>query len=228
MYNKIHDPTFKGAVQVHPNLKQFYANYSRGELLKRLLKEPFISESCGMEMPRNNKMFEAFDLKTQQLFVAGIIDFYVAVNNEFLDPNYYLKPKLLTRKYLETVYVKSFPTGPQVLTLEHLEAGFVVWLGCLLFALISFVIEWIIRIKDLYIINCIWSSFYETKRSEVQNIFLKVSPLSPEKCVITTKSATKIALMCEDQSEEVCVRSKSVELMDNLLDDLLFEIINIE
>lgn len=166
MYNLIFDPSFKGAVHLNSISKISYAFWTRGEILKRIIKEPFITESCGMAMLHNNKLFDAFDLKTQQLVAAGIIDYHANVFENRFNPNFYKKPKLLTRQYLETVYIKSFPEGPQILTWEHLEAGFIVWLCCLLFALIAFIFEWIIRLKNFLLIKYILFSFYETKRLE--------------------------------------------------------------
>lgn len=166
---KIHDPFFKGALHIHSRLLKVHAHDSRGEIIKRILKEPFITEFCGMEMLRNHKLFDAFDLKTQQLFVSGIIDYHAAFDREHSKLNYYKPPKLFTKEYLENTYPKSFPEeGPNVLTLEHLEAGFVIWITCLCLTLTVLLCEWLFILKEFILLRHIFGSFYHMRKSQLK------------------------------------------------------------
>lgn len=129
----------------------------------RIIKESFITFSCGLETPRNHMLFNIFDLKMQQLLAAGIIQLLMK-KHERLDPESFKKPQLLTKEYLRDVYPKLYPKGPKVLTMEHLEAGFVVWMASLLLASITFMLEWINRMADILVIKFILTAFYEEKK----------------------------------------------------------------
>lgn len=220
MYNHIFDPSFKGAIHLNSFSKTSYAFWTRGEILKRIIKEPFITESCGMEMLHNNKLFDAFDMKTQQLVAAGIIGHHINVFENVFNPNYYKKPKLLTRQYLEIVYIKSFPEGPHILTWEHLEAGFVVWLCCLLFALLAFIFEWIIRLKNFFVVKYIFFSFYEMKRlAPKRNALVNVRPFLFESVVDKKKEQWLAHVIPFDEVKSDSpnkLKSESKESKENL------------
>lgn len=221
MHNLIYDPLFKGAIHINSLYEPRVVKFSKGEILKRIIRKPFITESCGLSMMSNNKLFDVLDLKIQQLVAAGIIDYHLNVNKKLLDPNYYKKPKLLTREYLEKIYVKSFPEGPQVLTLEHLEAGFVVWLCCSSLALLTFVCEWILLLKDCLLIKYILSAFYEWKRMEPNlKILVNDRPLSSES--ITDKENKQQELMITIQSES------NVETKVDLTSEMQFDEVKLE
>lgn len=173
---RIHDPLFKGALHIHSRLINGYARDTRGEIIKRILKEPFITEFCGMEMLRNHKLFDVFDLKTQQLFASGIIDYHAAYNKEHLKLNYYKSPRLFTKDYLENTYPKSFPEGPNVLTLEHLEAGFVIWITCLCLTLAVLLCEWLIIMKEFIVFRHIFGSFYDMRKVQLKDKTLFMVP----------------------------------------------------
>lgn len=103
MEDRIHDPSFKGAVHIHSRYTPFIAYQSNGEIIKRMLKEPFITKFCGMQMTQNNKLIDILDIKTQQLFVAGIINHFISYDKKLLDQNYYKRPKSYKKEYLETI-----------------------------------------------------------------------------------------------------------------------------
>lgn len=149
LYNKIHDPLFKGGAFIDSRDISTAANITNGAILNRLFRGSFLFEPCGLEMPDSSKFFDVFELKTQQLFTAGIIDFYVEHDKKYLDPNFYKKRKLLTKEYLEEIYPKLFNRGPGVLTLKHVEAGFVIWIVFLVLSLIVFLIELFLKSKEI-------------------------------------------------------------------------------
>lgn len=124
------DPEFKGAIQiVHDNLKT-QAIESNGEILKRIHRKRLNGEYLGMEFTGNTgKLSKIFDEKIRELFEGGFIDNYENSYNEFLKPERY--------KHLHH-------TGPKVLTLSDLHAGFVIWLLSVLVAVVTFISELIL------------------------------------------------------------------------------------
>lgn len=117
-----------------------------------------------MIFPRNHKFFEIFDLKTQQLFTGGIFLHHAENYKKYWDPNYYKRPELLTKDYLENIYPAKFTDGPKVLTMaDHLEAGFVIWILSISFAFVVFIIEWIIRLKDYLVCKVVLGAFYKLR-----------------------------------------------------------------
>lgn len=106
----------------------WHVENSQGKLLKRLLKKRIMLEMNGIAFSRSSKFFFIFDKKLQQLFTAGLTNRYAYI---------------LHRD--ERAYEKfESSSGPQVLTLKHLEAGFVVWLITLSTAIIIFIAEWVL------------------------------------------------------------------------------------
>lgn len=103
----------------------------------------------GLNFRGNHKFFETFEKKTQQLFAAGIIDHYAADYNDNLNPKQY-----------EHLY----RDGPQILTLAHLEAGFVIWIVSICIAISVFICEWLVTLKDFLVIQFVLMAFYKHKR----------------------------------------------------------------
>lgn len=166
MYDRIYDPTFTGGVQLHTRYIYSIAFQSNGEIVKRLLREPFITEFCGMEFPRNHKLFYVLDHKIHQLFESGITEYLASYGKKRLDPNVYKKPKSLTREYLYNTYEKLFPEGAQILTMDHLEAGFVIWIACVSLAIAAFIFEWMMMLKNYLITWYVLQAFCERKCEE--------------------------------------------------------------
>lgn len=128
------DPDFKGAVQVFKDLLHFQAKDTNGTFLKRILKQRVCAEMLVWYFrPNDNKLINFIDQKLQQLLVGGLIDHYDAEYKELINPKRY--------KHLQDI------TGPKVLTMKHLRAGFNVWLISVISAILVFMCEWIIRTK---------------------------------------------------------------------------------
>lgn len=141
----IYNKSFKGALQ-EPALTYYHKVItSRGQLLKRVMKERVDLETSGLSLPKNHKFYDLFNDKLQQLFQSGIISYYNEFWTEWLDPKRY------AHLYMEE---------PQILTLEHLEAGFVIWLISLTFAVLVFVIEWFVRAKDFIVMKYLLNSYF--------------------------------------------------------------------
>lgn len=135
IHKKIYDPNFKGTVQVHSEFLYFHVGVSKGKLLHRILKERLYLMMSGMMFPINHKLFESFDKKLQQLMTGGIIDHYREYYHEYSSPKRY--------DYL-------YPVKPKVLSLQLLEAGFVVWLVSLLLSVIVFILELIFGYSERF------------------------------------------------------------------------------
>lgn len=141
------DPHFKGAVQlVHEGL-QFQMMASNGTVLNRFLNPKLhVHMLCFSFF--NDFLVELFDEKIQQLLQGGIIDYLDRGNKENCE----------TKRYKHLNYDE-----PKVLTMEHLKAGFVVWLVAVLLATFAFIGEWINRLLENYVVKCIFDSYYELK-----------------------------------------------------------------
>jgi hypothetical protein len=123
-YSKIYDPKSKTVVQTDSRSFYYESIRSRGEFIKRvLLDEPLSEYSCGTRFSTNDKFYETFSRKIQQLIEAGIVQNIVDKKKKFLDPKYYEKPIMIHKEYLETTYANSFENGPSVLTMDTLEFG---------------------------------------------------------------------------------------------------------
>lgn len=144
----IYDPKFKGGIHVWTNSLYNDIPNSNGSLIKRLLRDRLFHQNGGIELPRNHKLFNIVDRKLQQLYVGGIINHYDEKYARGMDPK---------------VYEHLNHQGAQVLTLKHLEAGFVIWLVSLTFAFVAFLGEWIKKKVDDEL-------FERTRRKMIQRI----------------------------------------------------------
>lgn len=125
-----------------------YAGLSRGHIIRRLIPDRIGVQMWGLSLQKNHKFFDILDRKCQNLFEAGIIDRLLRNLTEKGDPKR---------------YAHLYKNGPKVLTLEHLEAGFIIWLTSLSFTLIAFISEWIIKIVEFTLYKSILGAFYERK-----------------------------------------------------------------
>lgn len=116
----------------------------------KLLPERYMLEPLLLTFRLRNFMFEAFDEKILQLVEAHFISYYLKYDNR----DSYLKK--LQR------HVKPF----KVLTLDELEAGFVVSTSPLILCLLVFCIEWLITLKDLLVFLCIFGAYFEMRKKE--------------------------------------------------------------
>lgn len=104
----------------------------------------------GIQFPQFHRFYESFDEKRQQLFGAGIIQ-------------YHYKGKTSHEKKLRSKHL--YLSGPEVLTMKHLEAGFVIWITAVCIAIPSFLIEWSLHFVKFQIIKAIVKSFFDQKKN---------------------------------------------------------------
>lgn len=85
------------------------------------LKEKIISDYMGLALYKNSFMYELMNRKVVQFMESGLAQSLV---------NSY--------RYIKKTADKN---EPNVLTLQHLQAGFYVWLACIVVSLIVFMLE---------------------------------------------------------------------------------------
>lgn len=115
----------------------------RNITIPNLLQTRFIGTYKCIMTPVNDVLNEILPEKLQQLNEAGLIDYYM---------RYYFDA--LAQKLLRT------ESGPQVLTFEELEAGFVVCMIPLVISIVAFCIEWMITLKKLIVFHFIFKKFF--------------------------------------------------------------------
>lgn len=138
------DPTFKGAAQVKHETLQYQMMMTNGTIGKRFLREELYVQMFCFKM-KNDFVVDVINEKIQQLVEGGLIEYFDRETNKFLRPE----------TYQHLLY-----DGPEVLTMEHLEAGFVVWLVSVFIAICAFIGEWIVQLFGYFMIKTVINSFY--------------------------------------------------------------------
>lgn len=166
---------------------------SEGRILSTLLDERLFLESFGLSFPSHHKLYQIFNDKTQQLFESGIFQRYSYGSDRWLDPKR---------------YAHLYRDEPQVLTMNNLEAGFIIWLASLSLTLFAFVCEWIIRIMEFVICKSIFKAFYKQQMNlSAHQSFLERTASAHSKVskVFGEKLGDKVAKESEDYDTiEVC------------------------
>lgn len=139
------DPDFKGAVQVINEAKRLQMIATNGSIFRRYLQQRIAVEMLCLEFSTDT-LVDAFDEKIQQLVTGGFVSFFERQNIESC------KPKRFEQFYDER--------GPKVLSVKNLEAGFVVWIVTVLFAMCSFVGEWILTFFEYLLIKQVFTAYY--------------------------------------------------------------------
>lgn len=116
----------------------------------QLLKERFMLEARALIFEPFHFLFDAFDRKLQQYIEADLINYNLKDFHERADP----------KKFEE------FNEPFAVLTLEELEAGFVVCMIPLVLSIFVFGFEWLRTMKDLVVFLFIFKKYFEVKTSE--------------------------------------------------------------
>lgn len=134
--SKVMDPGLKNTVHMTPYFLEQAARLTHGKVLGRIHHERLWIDVRAFGFPRHHFLIEPFDHKIQQLFEAGLISKF----REMIGYGGYLNPKHPEYLRYKELYE---PDGPQVLTMEHLEACFVIWLVSIVIAVVAFALEWI-------------------------------------------------------------------------------------
>lgn len=144
----IFDHTFKGTVAVTMQDIQKFSPLTNGKYLERILDENLYSEYWSLSFPPFHRFFEDFEEKTQQLITAGIVNYHLDswIHND-------------DKKKFEHLY--AYLKGPQVLTMAHLEAGFVIWLVSVSLAIFSFLLEWLLKLGEFLLVRLTLQKLFE-------------------------------------------------------------------
>lgn len=182
---------------MYGDLLYLYSQLTEGLVLKRVLyKDRLDLAMIGMIFPRNHRLYEIFDRKFQQMFVGGLVDRYVSVYTRGLDAK---------------MYAHLYEPVPQMLTLEHLEAGFVVWLVSLSLGIFAFGCEWLTRIFNGYIFALILKKFNETQKIEGISQDLKVTT----KVIRRHKDCEETKIALEDNNRIFNNQPPEIEAVDS-------------
>lgn len=134
-----------------------------------------------------SRFISIIDRKLQQLINGGFIEYY--------DTEY--KEQINSKRY-EHMQV----SGPKVLTMEHLRAGFIVWLVSVTFAISAFIFEWMCRLGKYLLFKFIIWSFYNQKHLKMIEscAFAEASAKSAKKRLDTAEVLNEMVLT--DSAEE--------------------------
>lgn len=97
-----------------------------------------------------SSLLNIIDRRMQQLFSGGLIEYY--------DSEYKDLVKLKRYEHLQE------PKGAKVLTMKHLQAGFVVWMITVTIAIFVFLFEWIYRLSKNLLFMFIISLFFKQEQ----------------------------------------------------------------
>lgn len=155
----IYDHDFKGFFHVSSNILEFVVTKSKGKLLQRIIRESSLAATKTLIFYRNHRFYESFNEKIQQLVSAGIIDHLGGYDKDLVNPKRFAKLNL---------------DQVQPMNLQHLEAGFVIWMISLMIPVTVFIFEWIIRFKDFIVFRFIFVAYIKTLERDLQNRHLEV------------------------------------------------------
>lgn len=145
-YNRTYAPGSETAVFYH---KQVYDYIIRAKLNRtdppNLLKERFMLEARALKFPPYHFLFEVFEEMLQHYIEGDFINFSNKYRDEASNP----------KKF--EAYEEPFA----VLTLDELEAGFVVCLVPLLSSIFIFAIEWIPNIQHLIVFRILSQKYFD-------------------------------------------------------------------
>lgn len=137
------------AVESYPLLE---TSKSSTQKEAKTLKERFTGDHIILCIPAHHRFFDSFNSGLKQMIEAGLINMFNQEENAFF---FRFKP----------------PEEPfKVLTLEELEAGFVVSMAPLIVAIVVFCFEWIVTLKNLIVALCIFQALFECQHMELNKI----------------------------------------------------------
>jgi hypothetical protein len=155
--NSIHDFHFKGVFYLLSDYLSHYIMNSKGQILQRIIKVTMIGSSKVFVLPHNHRFFEIFNKKTEQMITAGLINHF---NRES------------KHSFNQKGFAPSSLENFKPMTLEHLEAGFVVWIVTLMFPIAAFVFEWIVKcivdMKIFIVFRCVFLAYLRNLEDNIR------------------------------------------------------------
>lgn len=166
-----------------------YAKISERNFLERIIVHTFLGSTKNLAFPPHHAFYDAFNRKIEQLVAAGVID-HIRDTFDLPKP----RPPKLT------------PETFKVMSLEHLKAGFVVWLVSLFFPSIAFMAEWIMTLKNFIIFKIIYANFIKTLIKNMRNRDRKLQ-----------KDLKKIREIKQNKMKEVDLNDATVQAEKELI-----------
>lgn len=147
LFKKVQNSSFKGCL-LHENFRLLIANsISKGSFQWIKLKQTILSQNVGIILRRDHFASPIFSAKINQFIHGGFFNHWMA---------WWINPR----------YVLEKPPNPEpvVLTMSHVEVGFVIWLLMIFLATAAFCVElvhyWSTRIWKTVLFYCLLQNFW--------------------------------------------------------------------
>jgi hypothetical protein len=151
--------SFKGGLHITGYDLNSISKYTKGRILKRILKQRVLVSPVGLFFPNNYQYFQIFDKKIEQLITSGIANHYIE------------KYQVWTKQEAYEKFRHEFENNEaKVLTMHDLEAGFVIWMITISLAFTIYTLEWIGTLRAFLVINYVLFIFYDQKCKECKII----------------------------------------------------------
>lgn len=187
-------PSFRSASPVMVHHIQRFSPLTQGKYLDRIVDENLYSQHWSMCFPLFHRFYEGFGEKTQELVTAGIVDYHL---DNWIHPDDKKKYKHLNLE------------GPQVLTLEQLEAGFVIWIASVVATIVSFFFEWLVKLCEFILIRLVLKKCFELKIGLDQRILDQKCKLEQKESRMSSSKTRKLVKSNRDchtiKSNQTCV-----------------------
>lgn len=135
-YNRLFIPSSKTAMLVDYNRIYAFKIILNFTIPPKLLEERFSGSFFCVYGEVNNPFGQILATKLQKLMEAGLIDYNMRFWLNAINPKLW-----------------EVESGPKILTLDELEAGFVVCMAPLVISAVVFCFEWLITVKN-YVVFC--------------------------------------------------------------------------
>jgi hypothetical protein len=152
--DSIHDSNMRAVFYLQSDRLAKLISKTKGKILKRIFKQSVMGSRKVFIFPQHHRFYETFDRKIVQLVTAGIINHLAS---EFKDV---INTKRFSR-------LKSEEVEP--MSLEHLEAGFVIWLVSMIFPIVAFAFEWVVTFKSFIVFERIFEEFIKSLENNARN-----------------------------------------------------------
>lgn len=117
----------------------------------KLLSDRYLLQPSVLIFEHHHYLFEVLNKKFEQLLEAHLIEYYIERDND--EPSYTKRLKKQEKPF-------------KVLTLDELEAGFVVSMAPLVLSFVIFCFEWLSPLKDLLVFLYIFETYYKIRQIE--------------------------------------------------------------
>lgn len=152
-YRRLYDAGNKIGVYHYKShsLDRLFLAFTGKTELPKLLPVRYLLGQDVLTFPKNHYLFEVFDKKLQLVMESGLIDEYMKFEQGFDRSNKKLRQSKEPFK---------------VLTLQELEAGFVISMAPLVLSFLVFCIEWMVALKKLLVLHFTFKTYFWLKKHE--------------------------------------------------------------